>query len=76
MCRPSMQCARPSLATSCEASDVMSLPFSVMRPAAVGIMPLMTRAAVVLPAPLVPSRATTSPRWTTRSMSESALKWP
>ena len=27
-----------------------------------GIMPLMTRAAVVLPAPLVPSSATTSPR--------------
>ena len=40
MCRPSMQCARPSRATSCAASDVMSGPRNVMRPAVAGIMPL------------------------------------
>ena len=32
-----------------------------IRPAVTGSMPLMTRATVVFPAPLVPSRATTSP---------------
>ena len=38
--------------------------------------PLMTRSSVDLPAPLVPSRASTSPSRTSRSMSNSTCTGP
>ncbi len=39
-------------------------------------MPLITRATVVLPAPLAPRRATTSPGATVKLTSLMARKWP
>ena len=74
--RPSGECARPSCTMSWAATVVRSLPWKVIEPAAGRSRPEMVRRVVVLPAPLVPIRVTTSPSSTSKVMPLTALIFP
>src|SRR4051794_9293108 len=61
---------------SCGMRPSMRSPASAIRPWSIGTKPLMALNRVVLPAPLGPITATTSPAETRRSIFESARKPP
>ena len=74
--RPSGEWASPSCTMSWAGTVVMSLPWKVIEPAAGRSSPEMVRRVVVLPAPLVPIRVTTSPSSTSKEMPLTALILP
>ena len=59
--RPSGDWQMPSPTISCAGSRLMSFPSNVMVPLGGCIKPEIVRKVVVLPAPLLPMSATTSP---------------
>ena len=61
---------------SCARSRSMRCPSNQISPPLTGSIPLIDRAVVVLPAPLTPSRATTSPAATSNDTSCSARNAP
>jgi hypothetical protein len=61
MPRSSGQYARPSLATRLEGSPISSWPAKRIEPVRCSTMPMIDFKVVVLPAPLRPSKVTTSP---------------
>lgn len=54
----------------------MRVPSNAMLPSRAGVRPEMVRSAVVLPAPLAPSRATTAPSGTVNDTPFSAFTGP
>ena len=69
--RPSGTSAMPARAMRSGALASMRLPRNSMLPARAGVRPMMERTVVVLPMPLRPSSATTSPGRISRSMPNS-----
>src|SRR5947209_1721785 len=58
----------PRRAMRLEARPTSSLPRKTTEPCRCGVIPMMARKVVVLPAPLRPSKVTTSPRPTAKLM--------
>ena len=65
----------PSAAISFGGAWVMSRPSSTTAPRSASTTPLIAFSRVLLPAPLVPSSATISPSFTSRSTSKSTCRW-
>src|SRR5499427_8182677 len=66
----------PSQATLCGLKPVMSVPSNSTTPSLGGIRPVMPLKSVVLPAPLGPISAKTSPRRTSKLTSSTAVRPP
>ncbi len=74
--RPSGTMAMPRRARASAGMPVTSLPSKRMRPARGGCRPVSARSSVVLPAPLAPMSASTSPAASDRPTPEMAWKSP
>ena len=68
MPRSSGQNATPMRAIRSDDARVMSLPSKTIEPVRLPMMPITDFSVVVLPAPLRPSRVTTSPAFTLKLM--------
>jgi hypothetical protein len=73
---PPGTCATPSAAISFGGAWVMSRPSRMTAPKSASVTPEIARSRVDLPAPLVPSSASTSPSATSRSMSNRTCTGP
>src|SRR5712692_5672981 len=74
--RPSGTCAMPSATISAGERPLSRRPSSSMVPLRTGRSPEMARSVVVLPAPFEPTRATASPRRTSRETALTAVMSP